>query len=145
VWRSALLATAENDTVRAIRASAATVPTNIPGIHTYAKPPKGFNPVTAMDVELATYGFPPRPDKQVHPGQYARWERAMRMAKIRWNGELRPAMESLPISLGVAADQADQIGGVRCSSRNVMQVNLYVHFVKFVRTFIYVKAGSKYF
>jgi hypothetical protein len=84
------LATAESGAARALRASAATVPTNIPGIHTYPDPPKGFTPVTATDEDLATYGFPPRPDKQVHPDQYAQWERAMRMAKIRWNGELRP-------------------------------------------------------
>jgi hypothetical protein len=83
-------ATAESDAARAIRASAATVPTNIPGIRTYAEPPNGFNPVMASDEELATYGFPPRPDKQAHPEQYAEWERAMKRAKIRWNGELKP-------------------------------------------------------
>ena len=69
------VAAAEDNAVRAIRASAATVPTNIPGIHTYAEPPKGFNPVTATDVDLATYGFPARPDKQAKPDQYAQWER----------------------------------------------------------------------
>jgi len=84
------VAAAEDNAVRAIRASAATVPTNIPGIYTYAAPPKGFNPVTATDEELATYGFPPRPDKQVHPDQYAYWERAMNAAKIHWNGQLKP-------------------------------------------------------
>jgi Peptidase A4 family len=82
-------ATAETDAARAIRASAATGPTNVPGIHTYAEPPKGFNPVMASDEELATYGFPPRPDKQVHPDQYDQWERAMQAAKTRWNGELK--------------------------------------------------------
>ena len=85
-----ILAAAESDAVRAIRASAATLPTNIPGIYTYAAPPKGFNPVAATDEELATYGFPPRPDKQVHPDQYAHWERAMNAAKIHWNGQLKP-------------------------------------------------------
>ncbi|MGB9234031.1 MAG: hypothetical protein WCC04_06425 [Terriglobales bacterium] len=84
------IAAAETDAARAIRASAATVPTNIPGIHTYAEPPKGFNPVTATDVELATYGFPVRPDKQAEPDRYDLWERAMLAAKVRWNGELRP-------------------------------------------------------
>ncbi len=83
------LATAESEAARAIRAAAATVPTNIPGIRTYAAPPAGFNPVTATEVELATYGFPARPDKQAHPNEYARWERAMKLAKTRWNGELR--------------------------------------------------------
>lgn len=84
------LAMAEkNDAIRALYASASDVPTNIPGIRTYAEPPKGFNPVMATDEELATYGFPPRPDKQTQPDQYARWERAMKLAKIRWNGELK--------------------------------------------------------
>ncbi|MGB9234026.1 MAG: hypothetical protein WCC04_06400 [Terriglobales bacterium] len=84
------LATAESDAVRAIRASAANVPTNIPGVYTYAEPPKEFNPVTAADVELATYGFPPRPDKQANPDGYAVWERVVKAAKIHWNGELKP-------------------------------------------------------
>jgi hypothetical protein len=87
------LATAESDTVRALYVSAANVPTNIPGIRTYAEPPKGFNPLTATDVELATYGFPPRPDKQAEPDYYAAWERAMKAAKIRWNGELKPVLD----------------------------------------------------
>jgi hypothetical protein len=44
------VASAESDAARAIRAYAATVPTNIPGIHTYAEPPKSFNPVNATDI-----------------------------------------------------------------------------------------------
>jgi hypothetical protein len=84
------LARAQSDAVPTLYASAANVPTNIPGIHTYANPPKGFNPVTATDVDLATHGFPPRPDKQADPDSYAQWERAMRAAKVRWNGELKP-------------------------------------------------------
>jgi Peptidase A4 family len=85
----ATLATAESDAVRAIRASAAIVPTNVPGIRSYAEPPKDFNPLMATDAELATYGFPPRPDKQAHPRHYADWEEAMKAAKIRWNGKLK--------------------------------------------------------
>ncbi|MGA9528162.1 MAG: hypothetical protein WBS24_08610 [Terriglobales bacterium] len=83
------LAAAESDAARAIRASAATIPTNIPGIRSYAEPPKGFNPVTATDEDLATYGFPARPDKEAHPAQYVQWERAMRLARIHRNGELK--------------------------------------------------------
>jgi len=102
------LATAESDTARAIRASAATTPTNIPGIRAYAEPPKGFNAVTATDEELATYGFPPRPDKEGHPDQYAEWERAMRAAKIRWNGKLKtvPGSERLVMPAGSALPEA---------------------------------------
>jgi hypothetical protein len=83
------LAMAESDAARAIRASAATIATNIPGVRSYAEPPKGFNALTASDEELATYGFPSRPDKQAHPNEYASWERAMKLARIHWNGELR--------------------------------------------------------
>jgi hypothetical protein len=88
------LALAESDAVRAIYLSAANVPTNLANIHTYAEPPKGFNPLTATDVELATYGFPQRPDKQADPDHYALWERAMTAAKIRWHGDLKPAPSS---------------------------------------------------
>jgi hypothetical protein len=86
----ATLAAAQSDSVRALYLTAANVPTNIASIHTYADPPKGFNPLTASDVELATYGFPLRPDKQADPDHYALWERAMAVAKIRWKGELKP-------------------------------------------------------
>ena len=84
------LAKGESDSVRALYISAATVPTSNPGIRTYPEPPKGFNALTATDVELATYGFPPRPDKEADSSHYALWERAMKLAKIRWNGELKP-------------------------------------------------------
>src|ERR1700728_4540668 len=50
-------ATAQSDAVRAIYVSTATVRTNIPGIHSYAEPPKEFDPVTATDVELATVTY----------------------------------------------------------------------------------------
>jgi Peptidase A4 family len=86
----ATLATAQSDVVGPIRASAATVPTNVLGIRTYAKPPKDFNPLMATDAELAVYGFPQRPDTQAHPDQYAEWERAMKAAKTRWSGDLKP-------------------------------------------------------
>lgn len=88
------LALAESDAVRAIYLSAGNVPTNLANIHTYAEPPKGFNPLTATDVELATYGFPQRPDKQADPDHYALWERAMVAAKIRWHGDLKPGTNS---------------------------------------------------
>jgi len=83
-------AAAESPSASALYSSAANVPTNVSGVFTYAEPPADFNPVTATDEELATYGFPPRPDKQADPDHYAVWERAMKAAKIRWNGELKP-------------------------------------------------------
>lgn len=114
-------AMAESDAARAIRASAATVPTNVPGVHTYAEPPKGFSPVTATDEELATYGFPPRPDKQAHPEEYAGWERAMKLAKTPWNGELKPLPRgghgmTLATSSGPKNIQTNNASGVILSS-----------------------------
>jgi hypothetical protein len=88
------IAMGENDAVRAIYLSAANLPTNLANIHTYAEPPKGFNPLVATDEELSTYGFPTRPDKRADPDHYRLWERAMMAAKIRWNGELRPMSRS---------------------------------------------------
>ena len=76
------LATAQSEAVRAITSQPQPCLPTSPSIHTYPEPPKGFNPVTATDVELATYGFPPRPDKQTDPDHYALWERAMRAARF---------------------------------------------------------------
>jgi hypothetical protein len=79
----AIPATAQSDAARAIYLSAATVPTAVAGIRTYPEPPKGFNPIVASDEDLATYGFPPRPDKLADPDHRAKWERAMLVAKKR--------------------------------------------------------------
>jgi len=59
------------------------VATNLPGVTTSIAPPSGFNPLTASDGELATYGFPPRPDQNVSPGAFSAWERAMKASKER--------------------------------------------------------------
>ena len=90
MFNSANFAAAQNEVARQLYVSAATVPTNIPLVHTYADPPSNFNILAATDEELATYGFPLRPDKQSAPDHYRMWERAMQAAKIRWKGELKP-------------------------------------------------------
>ncbi|MGA8438340.1 MAG: hypothetical protein WB762_14405 [Candidatus Sulfotelmatobacter sp.] len=88
------IAMGESDAVQAIYLSAANVPTNLANIHSYAEPPRIFNPLTATDEELATYGFPTRPDKQADPDHFRLWERAMAAAKIHWHGELKPMSRS---------------------------------------------------
>ena len=82
---------AQNDTaaVRAMYQTSATVPTNLPGVRRFPDPPVGFDPVSASDIELASYGFLPRPDAQADPNGYARWSRAMKMAKNHWTGDLK--------------------------------------------------------
>jgi hypothetical protein len=82
------LAAAQDNAVRGAYDASATVPTNVPGIRTFNAPPPGFNPLAASDEELATYGFPPRPDRQVDAEHYAKWAKAIASAKNRWNGEL---------------------------------------------------------
>ena len=69
--------------------ASATVPTNIQGIRTFPVPSAGFDPRRKADLDLARYGFPPRPDQKADPDHYAMWERVMAAAKIRWNGELK--------------------------------------------------------
>jgi hypothetical protein len=59
------------------------IPTNLPGVTSAPAPPSGFSPLTASDGELATYGFPPRPDRKASPGAYAAWAKAMQAAKER--------------------------------------------------------------
>jgi hypothetical protein len=82
-------ASAQSDAVRAIYDASANVASNIDGVKTFAAPPAGFDVLAATDEALATYGFPPRPDKQNDPAGYARWSRAMTASKTRWNGELK--------------------------------------------------------
>jgi hypothetical protein len=78
------------EAVRQLYVSAATVSTNVATVHTFADAPANFNILAATDEELATYGFPPRPDKEADPNHYRMWERAMQAAKIRWHGDLKP-------------------------------------------------------
>jgi hypothetical protein len=81
----------DNPRVRAIYESAASIPTNVEGIHMFPEPPVGFKPLTASDEELAAYGFPPRPDKTEDPHGYEVWARVMSIPAKRWYGELKPS------------------------------------------------------
>jgi hypothetical protein len=62
--------------------------TNLRGVTTAPAPPEGFDPVTASDDELATYGFPPRPDEYDSPSAYHAWAKAMKASPER----LAPAL-----------------------------------------------------
>jgi len=83
-------AQSNSDAVRAMYQKSATVPTNIPGIFRFPDAPAGFDPVAASDLELGAYGFPPHPDAEADPSGYARWAHAMKMARNRWHGDLKP-------------------------------------------------------
>lgn len=103
----AAIAGAQNQAANALYMSAARASTNISGVYTYAELPSNFTPLTASNEELATYGFPTRPDKQADPDHYALWERAMMAAKHRWNGELKPLQINGRASTGPALQPAE--------------------------------------
>ncbi len=78
-----IFAMAQRENAAAIFATAPRVQTSVKGVTTFAAPPKGFNPLTATNVELLTHGLPQRPDKAANPKAYQQWERGMLALKIR--------------------------------------------------------------
>jgi hypothetical protein len=88
-----------------------TVATNHPDARAFTAPPTGFDPLNASDAELASYGFPPRPDPENAPSQYASWQRAMNASKVR----VIPQLEITNIAHGPhrpapAANERDATG-----------------------------------
>jgi len=79
----------DRDKLGAIYDASSTVRTNIDGIRTFNAPPADFDAINATDEALATYGFPPRPNRETEPKNFATWAKAMAAAKTRWNGELK--------------------------------------------------------
>ena len=77
------LALAQREDVHAVFATAPRVQTSVHGVTTFAAPPKDFNPLSATNRELLTYGLPQRPDKASDPKAYAIWERGMLALKTR--------------------------------------------------------------
>jgi hypothetical protein len=47
------------------------------GLRLFRPPPEGFDPLQASDRELLVYGYPARPDAQVHPELHDHWRRMM--------------------------------------------------------------------
>jgi hypothetical protein len=64
-------------TVRAIFAAAPRVSTSVKGVTIFAAPPQGFNPLTATNRELLSYGLPQRPDQSADATTYDHWARGM--------------------------------------------------------------------
>jgi len=75
----------------AIFASAQRQSTKVAGVTIIAGPPVGFNPLTATNRELLSYGLPQRPDQQADAKNYKLWERAMLALKTHaTNVEAKP-------------------------------------------------------
>ncbi len=47
------------------------------GVRLFTPAPEGFDPIVASAGELLRYGYPDRPDPQLHPQLHARWEEMM--------------------------------------------------------------------
>jgi len=71
------LAVAQREDAHAILAAAPKINTSVQGVHAFPAPPSGFNPLTATNRELLTYGLPQAPDKAANAKGYEQWEKAM--------------------------------------------------------------------
>jgi Peptidase A4 family len=52
------------------------------GVRLYTPAPEAFDPVAASAAELQLYGYPERPDAQLHPALYERWQRVVSRSVI---------------------------------------------------------------
>jgi hypothetical protein len=108
----------DREVVAAVYEASARVSSNIRGVNTFGPAPAGFNPLTASDMELATYGFPPRPNATTDSEHYGQWARAMKAAKVRWNGNLKDmGAYSTPAKI-VHSLAPDVTGTITSSSTN---------------------------
>jgi hypothetical protein len=57
------------------------LPTNLSNVTTSPAPPAGFNPLTASEAALQSYGYPPKPDPA--SGAYAGWAKAVSAPQTR--------------------------------------------------------------
>jgi len=90
----------------------ANVPTNIEGIHTFAPPPAGFDPISASDEELAMYGFPPRPHKDTDPEAYRVWAKGASSARVRSTAPLKVTNRfNMPYQPGLSQSQSTNWSG----------------------------------
>lgn len=95
----------------------------------YDAPPAGFNPLTASDVELEQYGFPPRPP-QSDSARYSVWKRAARATRVApqliptniYNGPVRNVKIGLPMKSAAQGttcnSNSDNWGGYAVTGAN---------------------------
>jgi hypothetical protein len=53
------------------------LPTKMPEVFVYSQPDRQFDAISASDEDLASAGFPPRPDLDKAPAAYERWSRVV--------------------------------------------------------------------
>ncbi len=70
----------QREDANAILASAPKINTSVQGVHAFPAPPKNFNPLTATNRELLTYGLPQRPDGSDEKS-LLHWQKSMQALK----------------------------------------------------------------
>ena len=78
-WSQAQSASQRED-ANSILATAPKINTSVQGVHAFPAPPKSFNPLTATNRELLTYGLPQRPDGSDEKS-LLHWQKAMQALK----------------------------------------------------------------
>jgi Peptidase A4 family len=83
------------------------------GVRLFAKPPEGFDPLTADQRQLLAYGYPPRPDQSKDPKLHAQWRRRVsrRYTRIepvfvRNTGKVHGPVRGVTVPEGAAAAEA---------------------------------------
>jgi hypothetical protein len=71
------LAVAQRVDAHAILAAAPKINTSVQGVHAFPAPPSDFNPLTASNHDLVTYGLPQRPDEVANPKDFEHWKLGM--------------------------------------------------------------------
>jgi hypothetical protein len=64
-------------------AGVSLLPTKVPDVFVYSQPDRQFDAVSASDEELASAGFPPRPDPDEAPEAYEHWSRMVGAHHVR--------------------------------------------------------------
>ncbi len=100
----------------AIFAAANKVQTSVKGVSAFAAPPKDFNPLTATNRELLSYGLPQAPDKS-DAHAYGQWEKAM-LAVQACNQRTQPA--GLTTSPAAQACHATDVAAKPYTSREMV-------------------------
>jgi len=62
--------------------SVATDQTTAQEVVAYPQPPADLSPLSASDADLGQYGFPPRPDAQSAPDEYAHWKKLVSVPRV---------------------------------------------------------------
>jgi hypothetical protein len=113
-----MLAAAQREDANTIFATAPKVATSLNGVSVFAAPPKGFNPLTATNVELLTYGLPQRPDKVADEKGYSIWERAMLSTRMHVTDVRATPYSSRTMMTSGTSEKMDASGSTAVGSSN---------------------------